>query len=423
MFRENNMKSSSASIKVFIVLLCITAFFYSMVGNGYILLALSLVPVVHKIISCFSKKVKLSASWLTFIFLAVLSTALSPVTEDSYKFIYLLVGYFLVKLILENESGWQPFFAKTVYIFTSIVIIATFLSVLAPDFMLSLAEKFYSGETLEVYLQLFHNEAYPGIYGQTAINSYFISIFIAFLVSNIFNNQKKTLSYVLLIFAIIALFLTKKRSFLVGNVLAAFILFWRNTLSDKNKIRKMLTLAVIVVIIYLIILYHPATQGLVEKMAALDNADDISNGRLASWEMTIEIWKTSPLLGVGTNALVNVYGLSSHNVYLQVLAEMGIFGACAYIFLLASTLKQSLHTYGQLLQEPAFTQKNKAIAGTSIYMQVLLIVYSFFGNPLYDIMFMLPYTLFVAAMESYNRTYLRRGEMYENRNPDVPQHP
>ena len=185
----------------------------------------------------------------------------------------------------------------------------------------------------------------------------------------------------------------------------------------------MLTLAVIVVIIYFIILYHPATQGLVEKMAALENADDVSNGRLASWKMTIEIWKTSPLLGVGTNALVNVYGLSSHNVYLQVLAEMGIFGACAYIFLLASTLKQSLHTYGQLLQEPAFTQKNKAIAGTSIYMQVLLIVYSFFGNPLYDIMFMLPYTLFVAAMESYNRTYLRRGEMYENRNPDVPQHP
>lgn len=411
---------NSADIKLSVILLCITAFFYGIIGNGYILLLISFIPVIPRLCSVIAKNPKVPANWFVFIVLVVASGAFSSVSSKKNNFIFMMVLLLLIKLLLEYEFGWQRFFAKVICFFALINVIATFVSMFAPDVMISYAKNVFDGASLEVYLKMLNNGAYAGINGQTSQNGFFISFFMAFVIINIFSNRKKTLNYILLIFTMIALILTQKRSFLLGNTIAALVLFWSNTLSDKNKVRKVFALAVIIFIAYLVFSYHPATKGLIEKMTALENAGDITNGRSASWKDTLEIWKRYPVFGVGANSLVNVYDLSSHNVYLQTLAEMGLLGAASYVILLLTTLKNTFDIYQIMLRNNLFDEKDKRICGVSLYIQVLFIIYSFFGNPLYGISFILPYTLFTAAAGSYFRYF--RGKEYETGNINISQH-
>jgi O-antigen ligase len=50
-------------------------------------------------------------------------------------------------------------------------------------------------------------------------------------------------------------------------------------------------------------------------------------GRKEIWEETIEIWREHPLIGSGYRAIDDLIGISTHNGYLGILAETGIFGA------------------------------------------------------------------------------------------------
>jgi len=282
-------------------------------------------------------------------------------------------------------------------------IAATFLSVIAPNVMLNVAKMFFSGEALDTYILLFDGGSYAGLYGQTGINAYVISIFLAFIVTSLFSENRAKLNYALLAIGIIALFLTKKRSFLLANIIATLVIFMQNSKSDKNKMKKVSRLLFLVIAAFLVVRYAPATQGLIEKMMTLENAGDITNGRIVSWEDTIEMWKQSPMFGIGTNVMNKGYGISTHNVYIQLLAEMGIFGAISYVLLLWTSFRRSEKIYQDILKDETLINGEKSIYGVSIYMQVIFIVYSFFGNPVYGINFMLPYIVFVGVMDSYQK--------------------
>mgnify|MGYP004531417557 FL=1 len=395
------MKSNSYTTKIFVLLLCVTAFFYVIIGNGYYMLGACFIPVLHKIFSCFKKDSELPVAWSIFVLMALLSSAFSAVKDVSYKFLFVMIAFLVARMILSKECDWQKFFIKTIVIFSLISVIATFAEMYLPDVMSFLAEKIYSGESLDEYMIFMHQEAYTGIYIQTSFNAYFISVFIAVLIGRIFCGEKKPTNYMLIVIAVIAMILTQKRSFCLANAIAVVIVFWRSSISDKNRDRKVIAMLLLVIAVYLIFRYHPAMQGIMEKMNAMENSGDISNGRFERWEDTIEIWKDHPIFGIGAGALVAAYGISTHNVYLQVMAEMGIVGALSYVVLLLYTLIRSFKIYDTVLRNRDLIPGADLGCAVSIYMQVVTIIYSFFGNPLYGISFMLMYVLFDALIGSY----------------------
>jgi len=394
----------SISMRFFIIMICITAFFYNAIGNGYFMLILCLVPVCLKIIRMLTRiRLNSSAMLMVFIAFAFLSATFSLLQSVSNRFLFIMIMFFVIKLVLEDNFGWQKFFSTLLFLITVLSIAATFLSVIAPNVMLNVAKMFFSGEALDTYILLFDGGSYAGLYGQTGINAYVISIFLAFIVTSLFSENRAKLNYALLAIGIIALFLTKKRSFLLANIIATLVIFMQNSKSDKNKMKKVSRLLFLVIAAFLVVRYAPATQGLIEKMMTLENAGDITNGRIVSWEDTIEMWKQSPMFGIGTNVMNKGYGISTHNVYIQLLAEMGIFGAISYVLLLWTSFRRSEKIYQDILKDETLINGEKSIYGVSIYMQVIFIVYSFFGNPVYGINFMLPYIVFVGVMDSYQK--------------------
>lgn len=408
----------TASMKIFIVLICITAFFYNAIGNGYFMLLLCLVPVAFYITRLLPKfELNSSMAFIMFIIFAEISTSFSEIKDSSNKFLLIMVVLLIMRLVLEDNFGWQKFFSTVLFVITAISVAATVLSPIAPNMMLGLAKILYRGSDYEMYSELFYNESYAGLYGQTAINAYAISIFLSFAIVALFSNQKAKLNYVLLGAGVIALLLTKKRSFLFANAVASVVLFVQNSRGDKDKLKKLGRLLFLIAVIFLVVKYAPATRGIMEKFTALGESGDITNGREASWAETVEIWKQSPVFGIGTNTLIGRYGISSHNVYLQLLAEMGVLGMISYIFLLMTTFVRSRRIYQSVLTDDTLTGKETTIYGMSIYMQTIFIVYSFFGNPVYGINYILLYIVFGAVMDSYQKNQRRNRD--ENRNIDL----
>ena len=151
----------------------------------------------------------------------------------------------------------------------------------------------------------------------------------------------------------------------------------------------------------------PATREVFNKL----NLEDPTNGREDLWMQTIEIWKKNPLFGIGAGSLMAVYELSSHNVFLQVLAEMGILGAAAYVLMLYFAFRDSYKSFKLILADDALSLDEKINYEASLYMQVVFIVYSVFGNPLYGISFVLPYVFFVAQLKSYSMYRRKQAQL------------
>lgn len=397
----------SISMKIFIILICITAFFSNAIGNGYYMLILCLVPVCIKFINLLPRiKINSSIPLMLFIGFSYISSTFSASKEDSNKFIFVMIIYLIVKLVLEDNFGWQRFFSKILFFITAISVAATFLSVVAPDMMLSIANMLYSGEAFDTYSKLFYNSSYAGLYGQTAINGYVISIFLAFAIVPLFSEKRAKLNYVLLGIGIIALLLTQKRSLILANIIATLVFFMVNSKSDKKKLKQIGRLLFLVIVVFLVIQNSQATQGIIDKMSLLESSGDITNGREALWTDTFEIWKKNPIFGVGINSMNSVYGLSTHNAYIQLLAEVGIFGVISYIIFLWTSFKRSEKAYQYILNDD--TLINRSIYGVAVYMQAVLIVYSFFDNIVYNINCMLLYILFVSAIDSYQKYRYRK---------------
>ena len=405
-----------------ILLLCITFFFYNIIGNGYILLLISILPIVMKLLNNLKKKAACPYAWVFFIIAIMFSSAFSLASSKTNNFLFLSIIIFIIKIVLDNEQDWQGYFIKMVVIFAAINVVATLISEMFPEVMTSYARKVFSGEALDIYMSLFNNGAYPGVNGQTSINGYFISLFIAYMVSEIITNPHKVLNYILLGFSVIALFMTNKRSFLLGNIIASGILFLTNIMSDKHKSRNLIIFVAVIVIVYLIFKYNSAANGVLKKMKALEESGDISNGRMTYWEYTYKIFKSFSLFGIGAASLEYTYGISTHNVYLQVLAEMGIYGFIVFIVFMLLSLKCSYKTYADMVEHNCGNER--VISGMALYMQVLFVVYCFFGNPLYGINFVIPYMMATSVSKSYSNLIqsTRGDELDENRDINIPQH-
>jgi len=406
------IKSADSSVRLSVFMLCITAFFYAIIGNGYVLILLSLLPIIPRFFSYIDKIESNMVPWFVFAFLAVVSALFSSRPKESIKFIFLFSTYFAIKLVLQREFNWWKIFLKLAYIFSAANLLGVLLSLIAPNLMHKFAELVYSGENLEIYISFVKADTFPGLNSQTSLTAFFISIFIAFVASDIFQNPKKLLNYFLLALSIVALFLTKKRSFLIANIVAFLFLFWKSGRNKKSG-SKFIIICLIGIVLYIVTEYSASWQGVLDKWEVIGSTGDISNGRFDRWEETIEIWKTAPFFGVGTNVFVNEYDLSSHNVFLQLMAEMGIFGVATFVLMIISSWRQIAYAFKQ--SECSGDSKAIYMTSASFYLQIVFIAYCFFGNPVYDMHFMLPYALFTALSGSYNN-YLR---MKSDENRDI----
>ncbi len=134
--------------------------------------------------------------------------------------------------------------------------------------------------------------------------------------------------------AALCVFLTGSRTGFIGLIAAAVLLSW----SSRYRLRVLLLLvcAAVIGVVALPGELQDRFLTIVDSSRGPQNAKESAEGRLTGLMDGLQLWEQSPLVGVGPAAFGNATGrgYNAHNLYGQVLGEMGMLGAVALAGLL-----------------------------------------------------------------------------------------
>lgn len=349
---------------------------------------------------------------LTFIYFLFFSSLYSINQVNSLKYIYMYTFITFIGILVSNLNFSKKIsFYNLIFIFSGVNVLFTWLQFLNADFILAINQFLLNDVDLQNNTSLLLIDSYSGITGQTAINAYFISVFIACLFSKIIasTNQNKfwIVNILMLFMSFFALFITNKRSFLIINVISILIIWLIFIFKKRTKSNKKLLVPVFVLFAFFIIKdYLPENNNIIMKFKILSDSNDFSNGREYLWNGTLDIFQESPYFGIGINTIGNKLDDLTHNIYIQLLAEIGIFGLLIFLVCIIFNLFLVLKKIFKILYKTKNIFVNEKILETnlfSLYMQILFILYGFSGNPLYSINFLLIYTISVSITTTTNK--------------------
>ena len=230
-----------------------------------------------------------------------------------------------------------------------------------------------------------------------------------FLFSYLYSEKKnKSMNAILLALSFVALALTTKRSHLIFGIVGCFVtLYFLDNSVHKSKwvwnVLKCLFAGIIAVVI--IYQFYGGTESIVGRLVTtafnVVNGAEIDTARSAFNTQTILMWLRKPIFGYGWGTYIHI-GLSAlglhangHNVYLQLLAETGIFGFISFVALALFSLKKAT----DIVKRVDGDTNKKILICTGLSYQVFFLLYCFTGNCLYESNFYLPYFLSIILNE------------------------
>ncbi len=134
--------------------------------------------------------------------------------------------------------------------------------------------------------------------------------------------------------AVVCILLTGSRTGFVG--LGVFGIFCLLLARSKSKMLVLLSVAAILLVAFTPDSLQDRFLTLVDPSRGPANAQESAEGRIGGFLEGFQLWDQNPILGVGPGAFLYATGMgfNSHNVYGQVVSEMGIVGTVAFVGLI-----------------------------------------------------------------------------------------
>lgn len=230
--------------------------------------------------------------------------------------------------------------------------------------------------------------AYSGIAFEKADAAYYMNIGIACLLAKYFSTRKlKKLDGVILIIYGVALLLTGKRMLFLVAVFVSLFLFFVSGVRKKGQ-KLLLVILITLGGFILAASVVPELMTTFERLGMSSGEDDAMLERYVKWFYALQLFKLHPVIGVGYgtyNDACSLVGYKAayfaHNVYVQMLAEVGIIGTIILIIFIAVNLGITIrYILRKRNAEPSFYME---LAFFSLFMQLLVIIYGLSGNVLY----------------------------------------
>ena len=330
------MKKINKLLLLSVIINVVTIFFGNYFTNLYYLQILSSIFAILYVV-IYRKKINInfeSFVWIVFIIYLFIIMFFSRNIEKSFELTFLVFLAIIIKIIYQNaEDNWQKIFINLMSTFSMVHVIATILQFLFPSFINNINKIILSKGNLIQNNMLYQNGAYAGITGQTSLNAFFITIFILLTFVNILiKEERKKLNLGLLLLSLLSLFITAKRGMLIFSFSIIFLMYMFISFKDrKHNLKYFITIVLLILGTYILIMKIPATRVVFEKFTALSKEENSLNGRDYLWRNTYNVFKENKLTGVGLGYISNIIGDYTHNVYLQLLAEIGLFGSFLYL--------------------------------------------------------------------------------------------
>ena len=391
-------------MKFLIVLLNFSLFFSYLLNNSVI----SLIMILILIYAFFSKEysIKLYKQDLYLIVLNtifIFSFLISQNKSFSLMYLLLFVASSLVVFAIRNNKKWIDTFYKSALMFSFIHVCFTVLQFLIPDLVMKINSIILRPGLYWANWYLLQNGSYAGITGQTGANAFYISIFIILMFCNVINNKINLRNIIALLLGLFSLFLTNKFGLLLSIIISLIVIVYIFTY-NKTKYKKKIvaiknTLFSIGIIVF--VLYFFVINNLV---FSLDFVNEITSGRIDIYKGMFALIKNHIFIGNGLLYVPFVFGIYGHNIYLQLLSEVGLLGLLLFSALFIKIIYQSI-------KNCKYFKNNKKMlyySLTSLGFFVFFIVYGFSGNPIYDGFSLMFFMIFLAICENCQ---LERGRL------------
>ena len=199
----------------------------------------------------------------------------------------------------------------------------------------------------------------------------------------------------------IGIMVSFKRSLLLIPIFAFFILF---LISKKNnKMKNAIKLFVVLIGIVIIILaIFPEALDTLGRFSSETANGDVLNGRTDLWKYSFDMFKENPIFGLGYSSYTEYcysqgyyYDYLAHNIYIQLLGEVGIVGFTLFIAFFINAL---IKTVKSIKREENI--ETLYLLYFSLFMQIVFLVYGLTGNPLYFSQQMIIYMLCISILSN-----------------------
>lgn len=294
----------------------------------------------------------------------------------------IILIFTIVKYIISRSSKLYDLLPKILYVFSAIHLAATIIQYFDKGLVDKINKVILPYSSYLVNYSQVSRGKYPGITSQVGMNAFFITVFIGF--SYALYKASKFRKYIFLcVMGYWGIILTQKRGLLICNIIVTIIINIIYNLDKKDrkmKIKRGFIVLLIITVFTIIIIWGVFNNEIINKLLF---EEDITTGRIDIYINVLKLIKNNFILGNGIGTVEKVIGIKAHNIYIQVLAEMGIIGLLSYLIALIGTLMISINNFIRS-KKNNLNKKIKINLIFSIYIQLIFIFYGLTGNPLYD---------------------------------------
>ena len=237
------------------------------------------------------------------------------------------------------------------------------------------------------------------------------------------NKRKNAFFWIMLGVMALSMLLMSKRGFLLDLAISLVFVFLVSRYSEgrlklKSSRVVIVTVSIIIIIGVLVAMYMsvPFVRQSVDNIVSRFADDDGTlSGRTELYALALKLFKQHPIFGIGWGnfreqslhvfSTNNSKTFETHNVYLQLLCEMGIVGLLAFLATIIGMLVYTIRRFVRVNAEYRDSDESLALR-LSLYLQLFFITYCFSGNPLYDYVFVVTYFIGIVLLGVKEREYV-----------------
>lgn len=257
----------------------------------------------------------------------------------------------------------------------------------------------------------YHRFAFTGFSSNLAFTAG--HILLGILVLLLFEEYRGRFWKCTLVFFIVTLMMTGKRSTFLFLIIALMAGYLANTVG-RQRINRIfyITFAVLIAILLIVIFKEQlrnisVLNRIIETIEGLQQGEDISSTRLMIYQYALGLFKKNSIWGIGWGQfrgstlrhITWVNTVEVHNIYLQLLCEVGVIG---FVIMVVPMIASVVISYRNL--RDASTDSNwKSLTAFSFIYQVFFLMYGTVENPLYDNNFLIIYFFTMGISFAYLR--------------------
>lgn len=345
---------------------------------------------------------------------------------DTNILYYLLLAVFVMSA--KNNVKWVHYFIDFMYRISLIHAVATIIFAFSKN-LFDLYTSYFLGQ--EYYIEAmarYEKGTISGLCVNYGANAGIITIGTGIAIVKLIYSDKKDRikKFFPFLIRLSGLLFTGKRSPVLLLIVAVGFIY---VFIEKDKVdKKVFRVAILgifsVMSLFIGAMFVPQLQVLVGRLLDSDDWTTLG-GRTELYDLAIGMFKSNPLLGQGWNSYklvsentigkvyVRQYArMQTHNIYLQLLSEVGLIGFAAIVTLLVMPIFTTFKmTRKNGVQGYLGIECNNCMIEdflSCIFILIFFLLYGMTGNPLYD-----PYMYFLgmmscAALQSYNVKFKRQ---------------